>query len=549
MSYQKKRRLSCIVVLLFVLLAYICRFIETDNELIQTLADQCRACTYLGIYCAWVIYLNKHVVQKKVRQYLTAIGCLMVCWFFLRTVKYHILLDPLGGHICWYLYYIPMILIPTFGLSATLLMDGAEKKTTKWITGILLFFSVVLIVCVLTNDLHQQVFRFEGPVPYSDKNYSYGILFMLIQFWIIACLVIMEILLVKKSRIPDRKRFWLPVIPGLLLLGWNIANLLRLPFIKTFAGDMTAICCLLMAAIFQGCILCGLIQTNSRYFELFQATGGLDAEITDNSFRRYYFSGEFPELSKDLRDSIIAKSSVQERGIRINHLPVKGGHLFWSEDISVLLDQYQDIQEQQEELTARNQLLRKTYKKEAERRKLEEQNRLLNIIQSQTSRQYELLSHYMEKLEQTESREEYELILSKIVVVGTYLKRRKNLMLTRYSSREDSLTMADLKQSLAESCENLKLCEIKAAYFVQDKEKQLRADDVLKCYDFFEWLIEQLFDVMNSVFFRVTQIEEKLQISVHITSQEDIRPYLTEKQGLLIEQEEEQEWFIRCPVS
>lgn len=549
MSYQKKRRLSCIVVLLFVLLAYICRFIETDNELIQTLADQCRACTYLGIYCAWVIYLNKHVVQKKVRQYLTAIGCLMVCWFFLRTVKYHILLDPLGGHICWYLYYIPMILIPTFGLSATLLMDGAEKKTTKWITGILLFFSVVLIVCVLTNDLHRQVFRFEGPVPYSDKNYSYGILFMLIQFWIIACLVIMEILLVKKSRIPDRKRFWLPVIPGLLLLGWNIANLLRLPFIKTFAGDMTAICCLLMAAIFQGCILCGLIQTNSRYFELFQATGGLDAEITDNSFRRYYFSGEFPELSKDLRDSIIAKSSVQERGIRINHLPVKGGHLFWSEDISVLLDQYQDIQEQQEELTARNQLLRKTYKKEAERRKLEEQNRLLNIIQSQTSRQYELLSHYMEKLEQTESREEYELILSKIVVVGTYLKRRKNLMLTRYSSREDSLTMADLKQSLAESCENLKLCEIKAAYFVQDKEKQLRADDVLKCYDFFEWLIEQLFDVMNSVFFRVTHIEEKLQISVHIVSQEDIRPYLAEKPGLLIEQEEEQEWFIRCPVS
>lgn len=549
MSYQKKRRLSCIVVLLFVLLAYICRFIETDNEQIQTLADQCRACTYLGIYCAWVIYLNKHVVQKKVRQYLTAIGCLMVCWFFLRTVKYHILLDPLGGHICWYLYYIPMILIPTFGLSATLLMDGAEKKTTKWITGILLFFSVVLIVCVLTNDLHQQVFRFEGPVPYSDKNYSYGILFMLIQFWIIACLVIMEILLVKKSRIPDRKRFWLPVIPGLLLLGWNIANLLRLPFIKTFAGDMTAICCLLMAAIFQGCILCGLIQTNSRYFELFQATGGLDAEITDNSFRRYYFSGEFPELSKDLRDSIIAKSSVQERGIRINHLPVKGGHLFWSEDISVLLDQYQDIQEQQEELTARNQLLRKTYKKEAERRKLEEQNRLLNIIQSQTSRQYELLSHYMEKLEQTESREEYELILSKIVVVGTYLKRRKNLMLTRYSSREDSLTMADLKQSLAESCENLKLCEIKAAYFVQDKEKQIRADDVLKCYDFFEWLVEQLFDVMNSVFFRVTHIEEKLQISVHIVSQEDIRPYLAEKPGLLIEQEEEQEWFIRCPVS
>ena len=410
----------------------------------------------------------------------------MVFWFFLRTIKYHILLDPLGGHICWYLYYVPMILIPTFGLSATLLMEEREEKRKKNGSVLaLLLPASVLIVCVLTNDLHQQVFRFlMEPVPYSDENYHYGKIFFVIQLWIIVCLAAMEVILVFKSRIPGRKQFWLPVIPGLLLLGWNIANLLRLPFIKTFAGDMTAICCLLMAAIFQGCILCGLIPANSRYFELFQATGGLDAEITDNSFRRYYFSGEFPELSKDLRDSIIAKSSVQEQGTQIRHIPVKGGHLFWAEDISVLLDQYLDIQEQQEELTARNHLLQKAYQKEAERRKLEEQNRLLNIIQSQTSRQYELLSHYMEKLEQTESREEYELILSKIVVVGTYLKRRKNLMLTRYSSREDSLTMADLKQSLAESCENLKLCEIKAAYFVQDKEKQLRADDVLKCYEF-----------------------------------------------------------------
>ncbi len=72
------------------------------------------------------------------------------------------------------------------------------------------------------------------------------------------------------------------------------------------------------------------------------------------------------------------------------------------------------------------------------------------MIQDQTYKQYELLSSYMKKLEQTESREEYDMLLSKIVVVGTYLKRRKNLVLTRYSSQGDSLTMADLKQSLAD---------------------------------------------------------------------------------------------------
>ena len=551
MTYSKKRTLSYGVILISVLLAYFCRQVRTENVFMRNLADQCRSCIYLGMYCAWVIYLRRHVVHKKTRRCLTAIGCLMVFWFFVRTVKFHIFHDPLGEHICWYLYYIPMLLIPVLGLAAAMFLGEKEEEKTVRKVIILLTVAAILIVSVFTNDLHQLVFRFSKQPPFSDEDYSYGIVFMVIQGWILICLTGMEIILIRKSRIPGKKQFWLPVIPGILLLGWNIGNILRLPFIKIIAGDMTAVCCLLMAAIFQGCILCGLIQTNNRYFELFQTSGGLDAEITDHSFQRYYHSGDFPELSPELRKIIIDRSSVQEQGIRINHIPIRGGHLFWSEDISVLLDQYQDIREQQEELTARNRLLQKAYQKEAERRKTEEQNRLLNMIQSQTLRQYELLSTYMKSLEQAKTREEYDRILSKVVVVGTYLKRWKNLILTRYSSQEDELTMEDLKQSLAESCESLKLCKVRAAYFVQDKEKQLHADDVLKCYEFFEWLTEQLFDVVTSVFFRVTQIEKKLQISVHVVCacQEDIHIYLTERPELLIHQEEEQEWFIRCPVS
>ena len=548
MPYKKKRFFSYTTIFLCILVAYTCRLIDTDNNLLRALADQCRTSIYLGIYCAWVIYLNKHIVHKRMRQCLTAIGCLMVFWFFLRTIKYHVFQDPLSEHICWYLYYLPMLLIPTLGLNAALLLEEKENAKIRKNHVLLLFFAAVLIICVFTNDLHQQVFRFYLKLPYSDNSYGYGFIFLIIQIWIIFCLSAMDVILVRRSKTSGKKRFWLPVIPGIVLLGWNIGNILRLPFLSAIAGDLTAICCLCIAAIFQGCILCGLIPTNSRYFELFQSTGNLDAEITDETFQRYYYTGNFPELSKDMRECVIAGSSMQENGTLIRHIPVKGGHLFWTEDISALLDQYQDIQEQQEELTERNQLLQMTYQKEAARRKLEEQNRLLNMIQDQTYRQYELLSMYMKKIEQTDSREECDILLSKIVVVGTYLKRRKNLVLTRYSSQGDSLTMADLKQSLAESCENLKLCKIRAAYFVQDKEKLLHADDVLRCYDFFEWLIEQLFDVVNSIFFRVTQIEEKLQISVHVVCLADIRDFLAERPDLLIQQEE-QEWFIRCPVS
>ena len=548
MTYNKKKMLSCGVILISVLLAYICRLVRPENAFMRNIADQCRNCIYLGIYCAWVIYLEKHVVHKKMRRCLTAIGCLMVFWFFVRTVKFHILYDPLGEHVCWYLYYIPMILIPALGLAAAMFFGEKDEEKTVRRIKILLTVAVILIVSVFTNDLHQMVFHFAKQPPFSDNDYSYGILFMVIQGWMLICLTGMEIILIRKCRIPGKKQFWLPIIPGILLLGWNIGNIFRLPFIQTFAGDMTAVCCILMAAIYQGCILCGLIQTNNRYFELFQTSGGLDAEITDHSFQRYYHSGDFPQLSPELRAMIINRSFVQEQGIRINHIPIRGGHLFWSEDISVLLDQYQDIREQQEELTARNRLLKKTYQKEAERRKAEEQNRLLNMIQSQTAGQLELLSQLMDELEKTESRDRYNWILGKIVVVGTYLKRRKNLVLTQYTSDGNMLTMEDLRQSLAESCDSLKLCKIRAAYYVESGDVQLNADDILKCYDTFEWLVEQLSDVMQSIFYRVSQIDEDLRISVHIVSEADLRDLVSERPELKVQQEDENEWFVGCIV-
>lgn len=82
MPYQKKRFLSYTTVFLCFLAAYICRLIDTDNDLLHALLDQSRTSIYLGLYCAWVTYLNKHIVYKKMRQCLTAIGCLMVFWFF-----------------------------------------------------------------------------------------------------------------------------------------------------------------------------------------------------------------------------------------------------------------------------------------------------------------------------------------------------------------------------------------------------------------------------------------------------------------------------------
>ena len=65
MTYNKKRALSYGGILISVFLAYFCRLGRPENVFMRNLADQCRNCIYLGMYCAWVIYLEKHVVHRK----------------------------------------------------------------------------------------------------------------------------------------------------------------------------------------------------------------------------------------------------------------------------------------------------------------------------------------------------------------------------------------------------------------------------------------------------------------------------------------------------
>lgn len=141
-----------------------------------------------------------------------------------------------------------MILIPTLGLKTAILMDSTDEDKSKKKTTILMILAILLIAAVLTNDLHQKVFYFPEGFLFSNEIYNYGIIFICIQIWVMFCLIMMEIALICKSRIPGKKRFWFPVIPGILLLIWNVCNILRVPLIHRIAGDMSAICCLLMAA-------------------------------------------------------------------------------------------------------------------------------------------------------------------------------------------------------------------------------------------------------------------------------------------------------------
>lgn len=301
MSYSKKQRMAYVVVLLCVALAAMCCHIPKTTDIESIILDQSRTCLYLGLYTAWGIYLQKRVVNPKIRRCLVEIACLMVFWIFLRSIKYHIMTEILSLRTCWYLYYIPCMMIPTLGLNAAILMGEEEEKNTKKRTAALVIPAILFVVAVLTNDFHQLVFSFPNGKPFIDQNYQYGPIFFGIQIWAIFCLIAMEVILIRKSKSPQKRRFWLPFFPGIMLLYWNFGNVIGTPLITKYFGDMAVSCCLLMSAIYQSCIYCGLIGTNTRYTELFQAGGGITAEITDGDWNVRYRSGDFPKMTDQMR--------------------------------------------------------------------------------------------------------------------------------------------------------------------------------------------------------------------------------------------------------
>ena len=102
---NKKTRRICVIVLALIIVAVVCRYVGNAG-IIPKLAGLIRSGIYLGLYAAWGISLRGRIIQPQARRYLAAIAGLMVCWFVLRTCKFHII--PTGTHpdLIRYLWYL-----------------------------------------------------------------------------------------------------------------------------------------------------------------------------------------------------------------------------------------------------------------------------------------------------------------------------------------------------------------------------------------------------------------------------------------------------------
>ncbi len=112
-------------------------------------------------FSIWGVLAYLRCLDYVLRRRLVAIAAICALWMIEVILKYKSF-TPLYATVLWYLYYVPMTLIPLIYQLCGLRLAGLEQhrmgrryRTVLWV------MAVLLIGFVLTNDVHQQVFHFD----------------------------------------------------------------------------------------------------------------------------------------------------------------------------------------------------------------------------------------------------------------------------------------------------------------------------------------------------------------------------------------------------
>ena len=501
-----------------------------------------RSVIYIMLFAAWGISVCRRIIQPQVRRYLTAISALMVFWVTARTLRHLFAETPWTLRHLWYLYYLPMLFIPLLALFVALSLGKPDNfRLPKW-TALLYIPTAALLLLVLTNDLHQLVFRFPEDAVVWMNEYRYGIVYFPVVGWMVLCALTALVIMLVKCRVPNsRKVLVLPFVPVVLSVIYGALYIFQLPWLRLIAGDVTVVFCLLIAATLESCIQCCLIQSNTHYRELFDAST-VGAQITDPEYHVVLSSRAAQEVNIETLRQTQQAPVMLEGGIRLSGAPVRGGHVLWTEDVSELLEVLEELQDVKDSLEDNNALLRAEYTLKAREAHIAEQDRLYNIIQRETAPRIKLLAELTDAFETMGDEAQRKQILGKMAVIGAYLKRRSNLIFL--ADKTPLFQEKELHLTFGESMDNLELCGITCG-LLSELEGPVEARQLMKMYDLFEEIVERSIDTMTTITVWIGPADGALRITVNTDSAADLSPLVSDSVSAL--RDEDGEWQL-CMV-
>lgn len=163
---------------------------------------------YSFILIAWGASVAQRIVHKRIRRHIVAIAVSLLMLFIVRICRWMLFLHSvLADRYTYYLFYILFNALPMLSLSAAEYVSRDEQVDMP--LYIKLFWGVtgLLMLSVLTNDIHHFVLSFTKASDNSD-HISYYWLYYVIFVWSFAVTLGSFLLLIKKCKLSQCRRKW-----------------------------------------------------------------------------------------------------------------------------------------------------------------------------------------------------------------------------------------------------------------------------------------------------------------------------------------------------
>lgn len=376
----------------------------------------------LAIYTIWLILLYIRIFDKTLKKYVLSIGVLLVFWMAIRMVKRYT--TGYVTEILWYLYYIPLLMIPTFYYNCSSYLINSKNKKRRIVAIII---SIILFLLVITNSLHNIVFKIKSNI--NDYNHNIG--YFIIVAWILCLIVVAIINLIKSSKNKGYKNIILISVTILIGIIYTILYIKNIPVIRK--TNMSVIIGTLFCVGLEMMLDFKLIPNNFRYKKIFK-NSNLPLEIVSQDGKTRIATNHSINLKENIISDIKnnkVKSIYKDNNIIKNVNVINGGYSIEEKDYSKINEYEEKLKSIQQELIEQETILQKQRKIATEIYETKLKGEIIELLDEKIEQKRNLINELIKEMKITDIDK-----MKNIKLLLNYCKRMSNLVISSYNKEK-----------------------------------------------------------------------------------------------------------------
>lgn len=399
---------------------------KTRNPFASTLGFGMELALEAGMLLIWLNSVRRRLLPSPGRICIVAAALLFLFFIAVSAVNYRIAdqNDLSFKRFCWYLYYIPLLFTPALFLITCIGIAKGRGKL-KLPAALLLSVSGTLFAFVVTNDLHYLVFTPNDPLDFrSSGGYGYGILYYIGIVIVAAEMLSGAVLLAVLFR--KRLQLLAVLIPVALLPFYKPVSVLMFRISGVLFLTMPQYCIFCLVCFFECCIRLRLIPYNENYTAFFRCMR-FPAVITDAAFTPVYRTAVPVDADRGKLRAALSAPVYLTGDLRLCGIPLKAGHVFYTEDESELNRMNERLKDAGELLETEHTLIRAENELQAQKARTGSRSRIYAEISEKTYARQQRISRLLENT--SPDAPDFRRVLALVSLYNVWIKRSANLLL------------------------------------------------------------------------------------------------------------------------